>query len=250
MSNDPPTQEPATDATPPPEAASAPPSDASDSAASAETAPAPSDKPKPGRHRQAVRLAFAFVGFAAGFIIGPYAEELLARANPSFFGPDNQQVIDEQKANFQAFEDTLAQLQRAVPDDPATTGLVARMTDLLAEQKALAERKDQMFKEVDVQKQSLTAELLRVQGNSSAVGFWIKPGESVTLRDPNLAFSISAVYTLADDLQANLSGEKTRVAVGDVIEFDTPLGGKGRVIYRHGRRKSDGRYGFDAVYGE
>lgn len=211
------------------------------------TPPAKTDDAKPGKRvvgRKALQLVGAFLGFALGVVAGPYAEELLARANPGFFGPDNQQVIEDQQANFAALEAKLAELKLTAGDDPAAGALIGELGSLLQEQKNLTAKKDELFKATDVAQQTLKEELLRERGTSGAVDFWIKIGESVILRDPDKALSVTYFWPGTNQIDANLSGEKLRMAVGDAVPVKTAQG-EFTLIYRQMRRESDERFGFD-----
>jgi hypothetical protein len=196
------------------------------------------------RSRKALRAMIAGVSFAFGLIVGPYAEELLTRANPEFFGPDNQQIIEDQRGNFARLDSKLAELRHANADDPQTQAMIHELAGLIEEQKALAARKDQMFKATDVERQRLGEQLLRRQGSSTAVGFWLKVGESIVLKDPGNVLAIAIAHSNLDAVTVNLSGEQTRMTVGDILRFNTTEGPYA-VIYRHAARESDGRYGFD-----
>ena len=185
-----------------------------------------------------------FMGFCAGLLLGPYAEELLTRANPGFFGPDNQQIIEDQRANFAALEDKLKALRLQAGDDPAAAAMITELEQLIAEQKRLATRKDEAFKATDIEKQSLSDQLLAAKGHTTAVDFWLAPGESVILKDADTAFTVVTHYTDANDINVALRGVQHRLEVGDVLPI-TIGGEKFVVIYREGSRASDGRYGFD-----
>lgn len=200
---------------------------------------------RPGAaRRNMIRWSMALIGFVVGAVSGTYLEELLARANPGFFGPDNQQVIEDQHENFAALEAKLAELKLTASDDPSAGALINELGLLIQEQKNLSEKKDELFKETDIQQQALKAELMRDRGVSGAVDFWIRPGESMILRDPDKALSVLRYWTNADNIDVNLSGEVTRINVGDTLPVKTSQGDF-TLIYRHGKRESDGRYGFD-----
>jgi hypothetical protein len=186
----------------------------------------------------------AFLGFVIGVVVGPYAEELVARSNPGFFGPDNQQVIEDQQANFAALEAKLAELRLTAGDDPAAKALIGELDTLLQEQKDLTAKKDALFKATDIEQQTLKDALLRERGTSGAVDFWIKIGESVILRDPDKAVSVTYFWPGSNQIDVNLSGEKSRMAVGDAIPVQTAQG-EYTLIYRQTRRESDERFGFD-----
>lgn len=210
--------------------------------------PKPSAKlAKPGKRaagRKILQLTMAFLGFAVGVVVGPYAEELITRSNPGFFGPDNQQVIEDQQANFAALEAKLAELRLTAGDDPASKALIGELDALLREQKNLTAKKDELFKAADIQQQTLKDELLRDRGTSGAVGFWIKIGESVILRDPDKALSVTYYWSGSHQIDVNISGEKTRMAVGDAIPIKTAQGDF-TLLYRQTKRDSDDRFGFD-----
>jgi len=194
--------------------------------------------------RRGVRLTIAFVSFIAGLIISPYAEELITRTNPGFFGPDNQQVIDEQQANFALLESKLKELQLVAGDDPKAQALIAEVRAGLNEQQALAKKQNELFKETEVQNRVLSDRLRQQTGTGSAVDFWLKVGESVTLIDRDIPFAVLGIYTDDTQIRVNLSGQDRRVAVGDPLVFDTSRG-RHAVIFRQAKRGSDGRYGFD-----
>lgn len=193
---------------------------------------------------KALQLALAFMGFVVGLVLGPYAEELMARANPGFFGPDNQQVIEDQQANFAALEAKLAELRLTAGDDPVSKALIGELGTLLQEQKNLTAKKDELFKATDIEQQKLKEELLRDRGTSGAVGFWIKIGESVVLRDPDKALSVTYYWPGSHQIDVNISGEKSRMAVGDAIPIKTAQGDF-TLLYRQAKRDSDDRFGFD-----
>lgn len=204
--------------------------------------PAKPDKRLMGR--KVLQLTIAFLGFAVGMVVSPYAEELIIRSNPGFFGPDNQQVIEDQQANFAALEAKLAELRLTAGDDPASKALIGELGTLLQEQKNLSAKKDQLFKATDVAQQTLKEELLRDRGTSGAVDFWIKIGESVILRDPDKAFSVTYFWPGSNQIDVNLSGEKIRMEVGDAIPVKTAQG-EFTLLFRQTRRDSDERFGFD-----
>jgi hypothetical protein len=204
--------------------------------------PASSGKRVAGR--KVLQLTLAFLGFVIGLVMGPYAEELLARANPGFFGPDNQQVIEDQQANFAALEAKLAELRLTAGDDPASKALIGELGTLLQEQKNLTAKKDELFKATDIAQQTLKEELLRERGTSGAIDFWIKIGESVILRDPDKSLSVTYFWSGSNQIDVNISGEKTRMAVGDAIPIKTAQG-EFTLLYRQTKRDSDDRFGFD-----
>lgn len=208
-------------------------------------APIDSTPPKKtGRSRKLLRATTAFVSFAFGLLVSPYASQLIMSANPEFFGPDNQQVIEDQRSNFAQLDSKLAELRSANADDPQTEAMIDQLAQMIEEQKALAARKDEMFKATDVERQRLSEELLRKQGSSAAVGFWLKPGESIMLKDPTKVLAVAMEHTSKGDVTVNISGEQTRMKVGDTLQVATS-GGPYLLIYRHGPRESDGRLGFD-----
>lgn len=207
-------------------------------------ATAEEDEKKLTKARKIIRTSIAVVSFVAGFILGPYAEEMLSRVNPGFFGPDNQQIIDDQRDGFTKLENKLAELKLNAGKDPKTAMLIGELASMIEEQKTLAARKDEMFKAVDVEKQMLSKELLDAKGTSGAVGFWLKPYESVKLKDPTKVFSFARISTNSNTIQANISGEKTSMYVGDKLRVET-ANGPYLVVYRYGQRKSDSRHGFD-----
>ena len=194
--------------------------------------------------RKVLQLTVAFLGFAVGVVMGPYAEELITRSNPGFFGPDNQQVIEDQQANFAALEAKLAELRLTAGDDPASKALIGELGSLLQEQKNLSAKKDELFKATDVAQQTLKEELLRDRGTSGAVDFWIKIGESVILLDPDKALSVTYFWPGSNQIDVNLSGEKIRMEVGDAIPVKTSQGDF-TLLFRQTRRDSDERFGFD-----
>lgn len=208
-------------------------------------APAPSASPtKRVAGRKVLQLTLAFMGFVVGLVLGPYAEELMARANPGFFGPDNQQVIEDQQANFAALEAKLAELRLTAGDDPASKALIGELGTLLQEQKDLTAKKDELFKATDIAQQTLKEDLLRERGTSGAIDFWIKIGESVILRDPDKSLSVTYFWAGTNQIEINLSGEKMRLDVGDAVPVKTSQGDC-TLIYRQTRRESDQRFGFD-----
>ncbi len=207
----------------------------------------PASAAKPGKRvagRKVLQLTIAFLGFAVGVVVGPYAEELITRSNPGFFGPDNQQVIEDQQANFAALEAKLAELRLTAGDDPASKALIGELGALLQEQQNLASKKDELFKATDVAQQTLKEELLRDRGTSGAVDFWIKIGESVILRDPDKALSVTYFWPGSNQIDVNISGEKIRMEVGDAVPVKTAQG-EFTLLFRQTRRDSDERFGFD-----
>ena len=198
------------------------------------------------KRRKGIRVAIGVISFAAGLILGPYVGEMMARATPGFFGPDNQQVIEDQNANFDRLESKLEELKLTAGDDPKTAALIKELREALAEQRALAKRKNEMFKEVDIERQMLRDQLTEVKQGSQSVGFWIGEGESISLKDRTKVFSFRRVNSVNDSIQAVISGQRTPMEVGDVVEVDTAEG-KMLILYRHGRRESDGRFGFDVT---
>ena len=201
------------------------------------------EQPKPKRLRRILQVAVGCASFLAGFVLGPYAEELITRANPGFFGPNNQSIIDEQQSNFAMLDEKLSQLKQAIPADAGAGELLIELGDLLAKQKELSARKDELFKETDVSSQAMKAELLKERGVSDVVGFWIAIGESVVLKDPDKVFSVARKYS-DTRIDVNLSGERKQLSVGDPLEFQTSAG-PCTVFFRHGQRKTDDRFGFD-----
>ncbi|MEM1207897.1 MAG: hypothetical protein AAGI54_01395 [Planctomycetota bacterium] len=193
--------------------------------------------------RHALRAGIALVSFTAGAVVAPYIEELVSRATPGFFGPDNQQIIADQQANFSRLDAKLAELG-LVSDDPKVVTLINEIDQLIAEQKALAERKDERFREVDVERQMLSEQLREDRGATQAVDFWIRPGESVALQDPTIVFSFRPVIETSNLIDAVVSGERKRMDVGDAFSVATSVGPR-VILYRHGKRESDGRHGFD-----
>jgi len=223
-----------------------PPGDADPTPSTADEQAAQTASRKLAASRKMLRLTIAFAGFVVGLVIGPYAEELITRSHPGFFGPDNQQVIDDQKANFAHLEAKLKELQHVAGDDPKAQALIEQLKAALREQKALAEKKNELFKETEVQNRVLADRLREQQGTGAAIDFWLKVGESVTLVDPDISFAVLGIYTNDTQIRANLSGQDRRIAVGDPLVFDTSKG-KHAVIFRQARRESDARYGFDLV---
>jgi len=199
---------------------------------------------KKARARRVLRLGIAGISFLFGLIASPYAEELIMRTNPGFFGPDNQQVIDEQQANFAHLESKLKELSLVAGDDPKAQALIAELQASLNEQRALANKQNELFKATDIEKQMLADRLREQRGTGAAVDFWIQVGESVTLVDPDISFAVIGLYSSTTDITVNLKGEKQRVSIGDPIVFDTSKG-KHAVIFRQARRDSDKRFGFD-----
>ena len=194
--------------------------------------------------RKMIRLTIAGVGFLAGSIFGAYVEELLARANPGFFGPDNQKVIDEQTANFANLDAKLKELKLNADKDPKAIALLGELGEMIQEQKNLAARKDEMFKATDIERQMLDDKLLKATETSGTVDFWLKVGESVILVDSDKVFALVNHYTSLGDVNVSLSGQQHRITVGDRLDFETTDGPR-VVIFRHVKRESDGRYGFD-----
>ena len=186
----------------------------------------------------------ALGSFVAGLVIGPYASELVVRTNPGFFGPGNQSIIDEQQENFSRLEETLAELATMKPGDSGNAELVARLTTLLEEQRTLAEKKDELFKATDIAGQAMKEELLKKKGVAGAVDFFIKPGESMVLRDPNQVFSVLRGLS-GNRVSANLSGTRSQLMIGDAVEFEVGSG-PCKVFYRQDDRNGSG-YGFDLV---
>jgi len=179
----------------------------------------------------------------AGFVLGPYAEELITRANPGFFGPNNQNIIEQQQANFAMLDEKFSKLKQAIPPDADTGQLVIELGDLLAKQRELSARKDELFKETDLSNQAMKAELLKERGVTDTVGFWIAIGESVVIKDPDKVFSVARRYS-DTRIDVSLSGERKQLSVGDPFEFHTSAG-PCTVFFRHGKRESDNRFGFD-----
>ena len=194
--------------------------------------------------RKTLQLAMALLGFVVGCVAGTYGEELLVRANPGFFGPDNQQIIEDQQANFAALEEKLAALKRTAGDDPEAAAMIGELDSLIQQQKALAQRKDDMFKATDVANQALKDQMLQERGTTGAVDFWVGLGESVVLREPGTAVSVIKYWSSTDQADVNLSGQKTRMHVGDTLAVPTSQG-EYTLVYRQAKRASDGRLGFD-----
>ncbi len=190
----------------------------------------------------------ATLGFVIGCVAGTYGEELLVRSNPGFFGPDNQQVIDDQHANFAALDAKISELKLASSDDPRTAALVDELSRLVQEQKNLSEKKNDLFKAADITQQSLKQQLLEKRGVSQAVDFWISKDETVLLKDPDIALSVLRFWASDNEIDINLSGEEVRMKLGDTLPVQTREGPM-TLIYRHAARESDGRIGFDLVPG-
>ena len=201
------------------------------------------EQPKMKRIRRGLQIAGACLSFAAGFVLGPYAEELLARAHPGFFGPDNQSIIEAQQANFAKLDDKFEKLKQLVPDDGDAQGLMNELGALLTEQQALSARKDELFQAADAGVEAMKAELLEQRGVAGAVDFWVKVGESLVLKDPDKVFSVLKAFS-DDRIDVNLSGERSRLTVGDPLTFQTSAG-QCTLFFRHGKRDTDGRFGFD-----
>ena len=191
-----------------------------------------------------VRWLGTLGGFVAGLVIGPYASELVVRSNPGFFGPNNQNIIEEQQENFGRLEETLAALGSARPGDAEYDGLVGKLTGLLQEQRVLAQEKDELFKATDVAGQEMKEQLLKKCGKTGSVDFWVQPGRSMVLRDPGQVFSVIRGLS-GNTVRVNLNGKQSRLAVGDRLELETS-GGVCEVIYRQDDRQGKG-YGFDLV---
>ena len=204
------------------------------------------EQPKRKRTRRALQIGGACLSFVAGFVLGPYAEELIVRAHPGFFGPDNQAIIEAQQANFAQLEERLAKLKQAVQDGPLAQALLAELGALLTEQQALSGRKDELFQAADASVEAMKAELLEKRGVGQAVDFWVKTGESLVLKDPDKVFSVLKAYS-GDRIDVNLSGERSRLTVGDPLTFETSAG-QCTLFFRHGKRESDGRFGFDLTW--
>jgi len=184
-------------------------------------------------------------GFVAGLVLGPYVSQLLVQTNPGFFGPDNQNIIDKQQANFDRLDETLAELDKLQQGGGAGGELVARLTTLMNEQRTLSEQKNELFKTTDTAKQDLKEELLEKHGASGAVDFWVRPGESIVLRERDQVFTVLKGLSV-NTAQVNLSGKQSRMGIGDSLEFEISTGAC-KLFYRQDNRKTDGLFGFDLI---
>jgi hypothetical protein len=202
----------------------------------------PGASPARRRFKLPVKLrdaAFTVGGMVLGSLVGTGVQQVLARTG--VLGPGVSSLIAEQQENFAEVNSKLDSL-RQLSTDPAAQRAVAELSQLVAQQAALAAQTEQQLQLMASEVSASKARELAERGMSGGADFWLKAGESQNLGARDQVFALQA-YQRGVSL-VNLSGTARRLAVGDVIEF-TAGDRSCKVFFKQAGPREDGRVGFD-----
>lgn len=164
-------------------------------------------------------------------------------------GPGVDQLIAEQAEGFQNLEAKLEALRNTTDPEQAAK-LTGEIETLLGRQQQLGQRTETELRVARAEIERLRAEVLEVKGATTGADIWLMPGESITVagKAGNVFGFNSYTYSgHTSDITVNVSGERTRLKVGDAAEFPAD-NGTWKVIYKIAEKRSDERVGFDMVF--
>jgi uncharacterized coiled-coil protein SlyX len=202
----------------------------------------PSVSPAPRRFKLPIKVRDAVLtvgGMVLGALVGTGVQQVLARTG--VLGPGVSSLIAEQQENFAEVNTKLDSL-RQLSTDPAAQRALTELSQLLAQQGALAAQTEQQLKLMSSELTASKDRELAERGMAGGADFWLKAGESHNLGSRDQVFALQ-VYQRGVAL-VNLSGTARRLAVGDVIEF--MAGDRAcKVFFKQATPREDGRVGFD-----
>lgn len=190
----------------------------------------------------------ALAAALGGIIFGGTVEYFVGGALDStgWFGPTLDNIVNEQKANFDDIRAKLDALNNAAPGSPEAAKLQSELNALLATQEKLTDRTHMELATLHEEVTRLRAQVLEENGTSSGADFWLLPNESITLSERGFVFSLITVHRGATVIDVNLSGKTHRIKPGDFVEFET-ADSICKVFYKVAHPREDKRYGFDLV---
>lgn len=164
-------------------------------------------------------------------------------------GPGVDQLIAEQAEGFHNLEAKLEALRNTTDPEQAAK-LTGEIETLLGRQQQLGQRTETELRAARAEIEKLRAEVLEAKGATTGADIWLMPGESITVagKAGNVFGFNSYTYSgHTSDITVNVSGERTRLKVGDAAEFPAD-NGTWKVIYKIAEKRSDERVGFDIVF--
>lgn len=164
-------------------------------------------------------------------------------------GPGVDQLIAEQAEGFQNLEAKLEALRNTTDPEKAAK-LTGEIETLLGRQQQLGQRTETELRAARAEIEKLRAEVLEAKGATTGADIWLMPGESITVAGKAgnvFGFNSFTFSNNTSDITVNVSGERTRLKIGDAAEFPAD-NGTWKVIYKIGEKRSDDRVGFDLVF--
>lgn len=188
-----------------------------------------------------VAAGIALGGMIVGSLVGIAVQ--VGVENTGLLGPTVDALIDDQQANFADIGTQLEEL-RSLSSDPEVSQRLTELGRLLERQDELQSRANAELAFLGQQVATLREESLADRGYAGGADFWLKKGESVSVGSADNVFGVVRIWQAAADV--NLNGRKSRLSVGDTVEFSAN-GSDCRIFYKQGNPRQDGRVGFDVT---
>jgi hypothetical protein len=203
--------------------------------------PAPTQPPLWRRllHPKLRDVAKVVGGMILGTLVGAGVNKALE--STGLMGPGVDSLIAEQKSNFTEVNSKLDAL-RKVSSDPAAQRALNDLSAALQKQNALSQQTEQQLKLMASAVSASKDRELAEHGIAGGADFWLKIGESYTLKTRDQVFALQGYGNGV--AQVSLNGTVKRLAVGSVVDFTA--GDKAcKVFYKQATPRADGRIGFD-----
>lgn len=184
-------------------------------------------------------VALALGGMIVGSIVGLGVQ--LGVQSTGLLGPSVESLMAEQKANFNDVNVRLATLKKS-STDPDMKKSLAELAGILKRQDELSQHANAELQYLGEQVETFKKQQLAESGHAGGADFWLKVGESVNVAGEDQVFAL--LYARGNFVDINLSGERKRINVGDVV----PVQSGERtcnIFYKQATARADHRYGFD-----